>query len=69
MTACETTVLVFGGGSLVLLTYELSQTSAALGLPISIVYSVIPLSGVIVTLYCVAAFSEQAGPDVAGEAD
>ena len=63
------TVLVFGGGKLVLLTWELRQTSAALGLPIAVVYSVIPLTGCIIVLYSVAGLTEQAGPDVAGESD
>ena len=48
------TVLVYGGGSLVLLTWQLGQTSAALGLPIALVYSVIPLAGLIIILYAAA---------------
>jgi TRAP-type C4-dicarboxylate transport system permease small subunit len=63
------TVLVFGGGNLVLLTWELRQTSAALGLPISFVYSVIPLTGCIIVLYSLAALNDAPGPDVAGEVD
>ena len=63
------TVLVIGGGSLVLLTWELRQTSAALELPIAFVYSVIPLTGIVIVLYAMAAFTAEAGPDVAGEAD
>ncbi|WP_346838676.1 TRAP transporter small permease [Microbulbifer sp. SAOS-129_SWC] len=43
-------VMVFGGIKLVLLTLELNQMSAALDIPMGIVYSVIPLSG---TLICV----------------
>ena len=38
-------VLVVGGGSLVQLTWELKQYSAVLGLPMSLVYSVIPIAG------------------------
>lgn len=49
-----TTVLVIGGGNLVLLTWELRQTSAALGLPIALVYSVIPLSGILIVFYAIA---------------
>ena len=44
-------VLVVGGGSLVSMTWELKQYSAAIGLPIAYVYSVIPASGVLITLF------------------
>jgi TRAP-type C4-dicarboxylate transport system permease small subunit len=57
------TVLIAGGGNLVLLTWELRQTSAALGLPIAFVYSVIPLTGVLVVLYSLAAVRSQPGID------
>ncbi len=46
-------VLVFGGSNLVLLTLELEQVSGALGLPMFYVYSVIPLSGILMLLYSV----------------
>jgi TRAP-type C4-dicarboxylate transport system permease small subunit len=62
-------VLVYGGGSLVLLTWQLHQTSAALELPISFVYAVIPLTGVLIVLYSLAGFSAAPGPDSAREAD
>ena len=45
------TVLVIGGGSLVAMTWELKQYSAAMGLPIAYVYSVIPASGVLISLF------------------
>lgn len=48
-------VLVIGGGSLVSLTWELKQYSAVLGLPIAFVYSVIPVAGVLIVLYAIAA--------------
>ncbi|MBT8100826.1 MAG: TRAP transporter small permease subunit, partial [Gammaproteobacteria bacterium] len=48
-------VLVVGGGSLVSMTWELKQYSAAIGLPIAYVYSVIPASGVLISLFAVAA--------------
>jgi TRAP-type C4-dicarboxylate transport system permease small subunit len=48
------TVLVVGGGSLVSLTWELRQHSAVLGLPIAIVYSVIPTAGVLICIYAIA---------------
>ncbi len=44
-------VLVVGGGSLVSMTWELKQYSAAMGLPIAYVYSVIPISGVLICLF------------------
>ena len=48
-------VLVVGGGSLVAMTWELKQYSAAMGLPIAFVYSVIPASGVLICLFSIAA--------------
>jgi TRAP-type C4-dicarboxylate transport system permease small subunit len=48
-------VLIIGGGSLVALTWELKQYSAVLGLPIAYVYSVIPVTGVLICFYAVAA--------------
>lgn len=62
-------VLVIGGGNLMLLTWQLRQTSAALGLPIAAVYSVIPLTGVLVTIYSIAAWREPPAPVAALEAD
>ena len=47
-------VLVVGGGSLVSLTWELRQYSAVLGLPIALVYSVIPIAGVLICIYAIA---------------
>ncbi len=44
-------VLVVGGGSLVSMTWELKQYSAAMGLPIAYVYSVIPASGVLISVF------------------
>jgi TRAP-type C4-dicarboxylate transport system permease small subunit len=44
-------VIVGGGSSLVMLTAELEQTSASLGVQMSSVYAVIPLSGVLLTFY------------------
>ena len=48
-------VLIIGGGSLVVLTWELRQHSAVLGLPIAFVYSVIPTTGVLICFYAIAA--------------
>lgn len=44
-------VLVIGGGSLVAMTWELKQYSAAMGLPIAYVYSVIPATGMLICLF------------------
>jgi len=54
LTACmifAAVILIWGGSRLVLLTHELNQTSAALGIRISYVYSIIPISGVLWLLY------------------
>lgn len=45
------TVMVYGGFSLVAMTFELKQVSAALEWQMAAVYSVIPLSGVFISLY------------------
>lgn len=47
-------VLVVGGGSLVQLTWEMKQTTAALGIPMAWVYAVLPLSGVLIVYYSIA---------------
>ena len=47
-------VLIIGGGSLVAMTWELKQYSAAMGLPIAYVYAVIPASGVLICLFALA---------------
>jgi len=47
------TVLVIGGGMLVQLTWELKQTTAALGIPMAWVYVVLPLSGVLIVYYSI----------------
>jgi len=44
-------VLVIGGGKLVYLTWDLRQYSAVLGLPMAVVYSVIPVTGVLIVLF------------------
>lgn len=46
-----TLVLGYGGGQLVWLTLELQQTSAAMGIPMGYVYSVLPISGALIVLY------------------
>jgi len=44
-------VMVVGGGRLVQLTWRFDQSSAALGLPLALVYLVVPLSGLIIMFY------------------
>ncbi len=44
-------VFFFGGGRLVLLANELGQTSPALGLPMSLVYLALPLSGLLIVYF------------------
>lgn len=51
-------VLVVGGGSLVRMTWELEQYSAVLGLPMSFVYAVIPVAGVLICAYALAALAD-----------
>lgn len=46
-------VMIFGGSQLVLLTLELNQFSASLGVKMGYVYMIIPISGVLITLYAV----------------
>ncbi len=44
-------VMVFGGGNLVWLTWELNQISAALGIKMAYIYIALPLSGTLITFY------------------
>lgn len=44
-------VLIIGGGDLVLLNLELGQSSAALEVPLYLVYTVIPISGLVIVVY------------------
>lgn len=46
--------MVVGGLNLVYLTYILDQTSAALELPLAIIYSVVPLSGLLIIFYSIS---------------
>jgi len=62
-------VLVIGGGGLVFLTWDLRQYSAVLGMPISVVYSVIPVTGVLIVIYSIAALPHVPASDTGGEID
>lgn len=44
-------VMIVGGVRLVAMTWELNQLSAALGVPIAGVYTVVPLSGSLIVLF------------------
>lgn len=44
-------VMIIGGGHLVFITIKLEQLSPSLQIPLGIVYSVIPLSGLIIIFY------------------
>ena len=44
-------VMIFGGGHLVFVTIKLEQLSPSLQIPLGLVYSVIPLSGLIIIFY------------------
>ncbi len=44
-------VLVVGGGGLVALTLSLGQRSAALGVPLGVVYAVLPATGLLLMLH------------------
>jgi TRAP-type C4-dicarboxylate transport system permease small subunit len=43
--------MVVGGTRLVLLTAQLGQTAPALGIPMSLVYAVVPISGLLIIYY------------------
>ncbi len=45
------TALIIGGSRLVYITYKLGQASAALQLPLSVVYAIVPLSGLLILYY------------------
>ena len=47
-------ILIYGGFQLVELTRDLQQTSAALGIQMSQVYLVLPLSGTLISIYAVS---------------
>jgi len=48
-----TLILVIGGIKLVMLTFTLEQTSAALGIKMGYIYSVLPLSGLLMIYYSI----------------
>lgn len=54
--AFAASVMVFGGVQLMSLTLTLNQTSAALGVPIGLVYLCLPLSGVLICWFAIESF-------------
>jgi TRAP-type C4-dicarboxylate transport system permease small subunit len=46
-------VLAYGGMNLVLMTYELGQTSASLGIRLAYIYAALPISGMLMTIYSI----------------
>jgi TRAP-type C4-dicarboxylate transport system permease small subunit len=44
-------VLVYGGIRLVVMTQQLGQKTAALGWPMAVVYSIVPVAGALLTLF------------------
>lgn len=61
------TVLVGGGTSLVVLTAELDQFSPALGLPMAVVYLALPLSGLFMAAFALAALGKPDSSGATGE--
>lgn len=59
------TALVGGGCRLIWLTYDLSQYSAALGVPMALVYCSLPISGLMFVLYACIALLDESEPTAA----
>ncbi len=61
-------VMVWGGIRLVYITLTLEQTSASLNIPLGYVYSVLPLSGLLIIYYSFAnLFEPRESPEAQGE--
>ena len=60
------TVFCIGGSRLVYITNVLGQDSPALGLPLSFVYSIIPVSGVFIIIYEILEINKILGGSDAG---
>lgn len=56
------TVLIVGGARLVYITYRLGQYSAALQVPLSAVYAIVPISGLLIIFYKLSAPVAPEGP-------
>lgn len=44
-------IMVIGGGNLVYITLSLGQKSSVLGIPLGVVYSIVPFSGLLIVFY------------------
>lgn len=53
MLCFSTLIMIYGGGGLMLKTLSTGQLSPALGIQMGYIYVVLPLSGAIMTFYCV----------------
>ncbi len=62
VAAFSIAVLLVGGSNLVLVTLELEQRSAALGIPLGLVYLALPLTGTLLLFYVVVAAAELRSP-------
>ncbi|GAB3664116.1 TRAP transporter small permease [Echinicola sediminis] len=47
-------VMIFGGSNLVYITYMLGQKSTTLQIPLAYVYTIIPVSGILISIYQIA---------------
>jgi TRAP-type C4-dicarboxylate transport system permease small subunit len=63
------TILIVGGSNLVVLTWELKQYSAVLGLPIAFDYAVIPSAGALICIYAIAAATDEGAAELDGFTD
>ncbi|MDP5172217.1 MAG: TRAP transporter small permease [Bacteroidia bacterium] len=52
-------VMIIGGGQLVYITLHLGQTSSALQLPLGYVYSIVPISGLLMLFYTAHNWSKE----------
>lgn len=60
--------MVWGGLRLVYITFALEQTSASLNIPLAYVYTVIPLSGIIIIYYSIVnLFEKPEAPEQMGK--
>jgi TRAP-type C4-dicarboxylate transport system permease small subunit len=57
------TVMIYGGAKLVSMTLELDQTTPALQIPMAYVYVVIPLSGILMTLFAIEGVYRDDAPE------
>lgn len=52
-------VLLIGGGNLVYISLRLGQVSSALGVPLGVVYSIVPISGALMLVYTAHNWKEE----------